>query len=50
MYIGERRVRLLGSVGMIWVIYIFSGGSGFGWEWMIGKFLFESSIGTVSTG
>ena len=39
-----------GSVCMIWVIDIFSGGSGFGCERMIGEFAFESSVSTVSTG
>ena len=47
---GGGYLEVFGSVSMIWVIYIFSGGSGFGWEGTIGKFSFKSSIGTVSTG
>ena len=53
MYIGQKRLGYLekfGSVGMIWVIYIFSGYSGFGGKRVVGEFSFEGSVSTVSTG
>ena len=40
-------MKKIRSIGVIWMSDIFSGGFGFRWEWMIGKFTFKGSISTV---
>ena len=54
MYIGEikvqRYLKKIRSIGVVWMVDIFSGGSGFGWDWVIWEFTFKGSISTISTG
>ena len=53
MYIAEYRVgdfKKIFHVCVFWVVDIFSGCSGFGWEWVIWEFSFRSAVSSVSTG
>ena len=53
MYIGGLKVSLfeiICSIGVVWIVNVFSGGSGFDWKRVIWEFTFKGSISSVFTG
>ena len=42
-------MKIVYIIGVVWMVNVFFGGSGFGWERVVGEFLFKSSISSVST-